>query len=774
MTTDSHLPPTTPAPPPRSHSMLPAHSPAPHIVIKGVTLFKRRHSTDATASDSSHDPSSHTTHQQQPIPPSPATATPDASTTPKSLNRPTTIGPDGKPTRIFPEMTLRNECAHLAAASTADVKNHIRLVHWPTKTIRIFCGLECPDLVTNGWRVIAVSHVWGNTKTNLIPGVPWHVPIADEKSFEAAFEGCHPKDLHWLDVLSIHQQSKTELAYSTKEMSVVFLRADAVCLWLPDTASPWPLLGSLNPSPDVMTGMIRRLAGETHLDPLVFPELRVFPSDPRPLTFIDLLTWLSDAYKDSWFARVWTTQEMALAKTLVFRGREFDLRVIREWHSLLNRAHTMVPKETLERLPLPDLQARGWHATDYNWRNRIDSKFLNSSQDLRESVQKSPKGCTLTEVHASVTVRGCSFMRDKVLTMAPILKCDLELPDFAFDDKSEELAERLWHHAVVKKMADGDISIVYDIVPGNTWREGGLWHPALNENGFGGRCPSFAKFRNGVDDLPPLDGVKKKANFLTALFKPRRSASPNPSAFGRSSRSFDVSRASADLSRGSIDVPRGSTDLAHGHAAFLTAPTPGAYFIDDLPYDFSYPTHPGTPTETHPALLRNVHLIECDAVWKKSDTKGWRDDADIIQTACEEFNISPRDRKRSEKMFARLHPQGLPRLYELTDGWHRGVAKVGNILAPFWMHQSFAPDPDEEPADAVWRTLKVMVVVPDKPRFESDARMRCWVVGGCGEEVPDSKINDFPGPYGAVWIDWDMVKKELGLKDRQQIDLTIQ
>ncbi|KAJ3112560.1 hypothetical protein HDU96_004410 [Phlyctochytrium bullatum] len=673
---------------------------------------------------------------------------------------------DEKPPRIFPELTLEKGCGHHAGSSNemptmanGDVKNLIRLVHWPTKTIRIFCGLECPDLVKNGWRVIAISHVWGFTKIHHIPGVPWQIPIADEKLLESAFEGCQPKDLHWLDILSIHQESNTELAYSTKEMSIVFLRADAVCLWLPNTASSWPLLGTFPPSDDAMAGMIRRLAGETDLDPVAFHEIRINPTDPEPLSLTTLISWIADAYKDPWFARVWTTQEMALAKALMFNGREFDLHYIRNWWNLLTRAHNLVPKEIIEKLPLSELAALGWNATDYNWRNRIAGEFLNTSQDLRESVQKSPTGCTLTEVYASVTARGCSYIRDKVLTMAPILKCDLELPDFDFDDRSEELAEQLWHRAVVKKITDGDISIVYDIVPGIAWRDVGTWHPALNQGAFG-RCPSFSRFHRGVDDIPPLEGVedqppssvvelpppatvnvdkKKKNGFLSSLFKPRRgrSKSPNPGA-ARTTNSLDMSR---------------------HKPAYLITPQPGAYFIDDLPYDFTPPPDPGPTGTTGHAILGNVLLVQCDAVWKRSDTKAYRDDADIVQFACDQFGVSEEDRKRSEKMFARLHPKGLPRLYELTGGWHRGLAKVGNMLVPFWMQNSFAPDPEDESND--WRTLKIMVVVPSKPKFESDQRMRCWVVGAIGVMNPNAKSNYYPAPYGAVWIDWDMVKMEL-------------
>ncbi|KAJ3098583.1 hypothetical protein HDU96_011036 [Phlyctochytrium bullatum] len=689
----------------------------------------------------------------------PSVTTPAADTT-------TSNEADEKAPRIFPELTLEKGCGHHAGSSddmptmaNGDVKNLIRLVHWPTKTIRIFCGLECPDLVKNGWRVIAISHVWGFTKIHHIPGVPWQIPIADEKLLESAFEGCQPKDLHWLDILSIHQESNTELAYSTKEMSIVFLRADAVCLWLPNTASPWPLLGTFEPSDAVMVGMIRRLAGETDTDPVAHPEIRLNPTDPEPLDLLTYLRLLKDAFGDPWFARVWTTQEMALAKALMFHGREFDLNRIRNWWNLLTRAHTLVTNETLEKLPLADLAALGWHATDPYWRNRIAGDFLNTSQDLRYSVHHSPNGCTLTEVYASVTARGCSYMRDKVLTMAPILKCDLELPDFDFDDRSEELAEQLWHHAVVKKMADGDISIVYDIVPGLTWRDGGLWHPALNQGDFG-KCPSFSRFHKGIVDLSHLDGVenvppssvtdlptpaeKKKINgFLSSLFKPRRSKSPNPGA-PRTTNSLDISRA--------------WTDSRH-KPAYLITPQPGAYFIDDLPYDFTPPTAPGAASKTEPAMIKNVLIVQCEAVWKRSDTKAFDDDADIVQFACEQFGVSEENRKRSEKMFSRLHPTGLPRLYELTGGWHRGVAKVGSLLAPFWMHHSFAPNPDDHSSD--WRTLKVMVVTPTQPRFQKDRRMRCWVIGAVGEEVPNSKSKFFPGPYGAVWIDWDMVHTEL-------------
>ncbi|KAJ3117071.1 hypothetical protein HDU96_007989 [Phlyctochytrium bullatum] len=484
-----------------------------------------------------------------------------------------------------------------------------------------------------------------------IEGVPWQIPIADDKSLEAAFDGCQPNDLFWLDVLSINQQSGDELVYSTKEMSVVFARADAVCLWLPDTTSPWPLLGTFEPTKDVVIGMIGRLAGDTDRDPSEFPELRISSTDPEPLSFITILTWIRECHDDIWFRRVWTMQEMVLAKSFVFRGRAFDFRCIDEWYKVLRVSKAMVSKDIIARMPLEELAAHSWDPTGQLTIN-ISWTAFDYSQGLRESVQTSPTGCSLSVIQFTIQMRESSYIRDKVLTMAPLLKCDLALPDFAFDDKSEELAERLWHHTVVRKMANGDISIVYDVNPGYTPRDSG--------------CP-------------------------------------------------------------------------------ITTPvSAGAYFIDDLPYDFWHPTKP----------VNSKHHDE-----EYYSLLG-------VALGC---------RSRTKAMLSSLNPvDDLPLFSNITGQHCSGVATIGRVLAPFWMHSSFVPNTDEELAGKkTWMTLKIMVVVPARPKIEDDGRMRCWVVGGHGDKVPNSRINDYPGPCGAVWIDWDMVEKDLKLEKRVPVDLPI-
>ncbi|KAJ3116635.1 hypothetical protein HDU96_009190, partial [Phlyctochytrium bullatum] len=708
---------TPPPSPPRSDSVTEAPS------SETVPTLKKDSRNDAE----SKDPSSHNIS-------GPSNVNPDCSGSSDAAGKTAgdTVEPEeqAQSTRSFPEMTLSNDCPHVPAAGSAAVFGHIRLVHWPTKTIRVFCGVECPELAAGGWRVIAVSHVWGQTRLHSIQGVPWTVPIADNKSLEAAFEGADPRDLHWLDILSIDQQSNEELMYSTKEMSLVFARAEAVRLWLPDTTVPWPLLGTLEPSEDAMTAMIRREAGDTNLNPEAFLELRVNPEDLDPISLMTLVRWIHDAYTDEWFTRVWTTQEMALARTFIFGGREFHFRCIQGWHKILCIAHTLVPKEVIERLPLTELE-------ELQWRPCADSRFnhhvvyswnIEWPLELRDSVQSSSTGCSLGQINLAMMTRECKYLRDKVLTMPPLLKCDLALPDFSLDDDSEELLEWLWYHAVVRKMADGDISIVYEIAPNHINRKHGLWHRTIirDWDACRGKAPP---------DPPVID--------------------PAPLIIG---------------------AP--APGLARVQAIFLETPvTDAAWFTDELPYDFWRPTQPSTTSDPHPAILRNVHFVTCDAVWKRTFISEWTGewfDDDVLPTAYNRLSASESEVKRSEKMFTRLNTEGLPSPFDHMNSPSFGLARIGGFLAPFWMNNTFTPDPNNN--QTPWRTLQIMVVVPARPRFKDEGRMRCWVVGGNGDavpKVPNSRINEYPGPYGAVWIDWHMVEEELELKNRVPVDLTI-
>ncbi|KAJ3110835.1 hypothetical protein HDU96_006244 [Phlyctochytrium bullatum] len=418
-----------------------------------------------------------------------------------------------RPRRISTSLAfeLQDGCPHPRETSF-----HLRLISWHKKLILSYCGLSCRRLKNR--RIIAITHVWGNAEDHEIPGIPWAVPISKYKSLRRAFEGADKEDLHWLDILSIDQSNPEELFASTKLMSKVFGRTDAVNLWLPrsSTRNAWPSLATVEPSRDLFEEMVRaemndRRNGLGSVDSLRSDDSRGSPSAPHHLPDGTALTcelamkMMENALTDPWFERVWTTQEMALASQLTYQHMPFDLENLRGWLEIFNS-------------PLSDLseEAAEYFASTYEDGYReagIDIHrpagdthtafmILLQSINLRSSSVRGTQNTLLT-AFMSLCHRECKYLRDKVLTLEPILQCRLEIPEFDLSDFSPELADELWHHVVLQRVRDGDLSILRAVAPGPAFeRQVGLWHPSIRPGGILGVCKSCESSSDAVNDYP--------------------------------------------------------------------------------------------------------------------------------------------------------------------------------------------------------------------------------------------------------------------------------
>ncbi|KAJ3108193.1 hypothetical protein HDU96_007658 [Phlyctochytrium bullatum] len=432
-------------------------------------------------------------------------ATPKAPREAASVKEKSATGADFSTQLCF---KIKDGCAH-----SKQTKERIRFVDWHSKEVFVFCKYECEEVGVGERgqtrRVVAISHVWGQVENTSVQGIPWVVPRAKNKTLAKAFDGASENDLYWLDVLSIDQENKEELFVATQQMSLVFGKAAAVNLWLKDECEPWPLLATVKPTREALVAMMRAEAGVGN-----YP----YQIQGKTLTLRQASKWLHLACKDLWFGRVWTTQEMALARKLTYANQPFDIENFKEWFDLLAISWFKPPKngevnDELWKALLADVASSpdSWTTVE----NMIQgvSTELQDDTDYYEGLRQSialRRSCTSGETpnlfsfYVSLVFRKCKYLRDKVLTLKPIIKVDITLPQFSYDDYSEDLAEKLWHHAVIQRMQAGDHSLLRAVAPGHTAsaRKYGLWHPSVNIASITEKCSSFKPSNRDIEEFP--------------------------------------------------------------------------------------------------------------------------------------------------------------------------------------------------------------------------------------------------------------------------------
>ncbi|KAJ3089509.1 hypothetical protein HDU96_003748, partial [Phlyctochytrium bullatum] len=367
---------------------------------------------------------------------------------------------------------FKDGCPHAKTPSQL-----LRFVSWTSKHILTVCRFGCPEGLTaesgTRRRVVAVSHVWGIEPCCIaVPGIPWGVPIGHAKDLAEAFAGCHDDDLHWLDILCIDQTSTEELMVATRHMSEVFGAADLVNVWLPTVEEPWPVLGivpaaSLKTHLNATGALLPEVAAKA-LQEAKFATARVTKflddysynfkgaktvEDEMKAQNSALAKLIEEAASSPWFQRVWTTQELVLAPRLAFYHAPLDSDVLLYW--------------------VHDFAGTVDHMKDFTWhevansqlRARIVDSLRLKQQLLQHHQSTSPTAFPLQALYDAIAYRECSYQRDKIITMAPLLRQQLDLPAYDPADASEDLAERLWHHLVRKWVQAGDISVLSVVAP---------------------------------------------------------------------------------------------------------------------------------------------------------------------------------------------------------------------------------------------------------------------------------------------------------------------
>ncbi|KAJ3115885.1 hypothetical protein HDU96_010909 [Phlyctochytrium bullatum] len=378
--------------------------------------------------------------------------------------------------------TLKDGCPH-----EKEQKSQVRFVSWAQREVLRFCNFDCE--CKNKRRVVAISHVWGPTRPSEIQGIPWTIPLEEGKEILDAFHGAKAEDLHWLDILCIDQSCQEELYVATKHMSKVFGEADIVNVWLRRRALPWPFFGVIDPAKS--SNLLEELKPPV-LGKYAYRQVKE-AFDDLDTSYAQALIWFAyELLNSQWFMRVWTTQELILAQRVSFFHHPIDLALLQRWMQYLHDAckEPWIRAQAEKRMPQ-----------------------INHSIELKRQLDNGRSNSVppLTSLYEAIAYRQCFFARDKVITMAPIIRRELALPTFELSDRSTELAETLWRHVVFSFASGpaGDTSILSVVTPGLSNRARGLWFPPISPYSYQ-RCPEFPDKKQKVQEaqytiIPPQD-----------------------------------------------------------------------------------------------------------------------------------------------------------------------------------------------------------------------------------------------------------------------------
>ncbi|KAI1757807.1 heterokaryon incompatibility protein-domain-containing protein [Xylaria castorea] len=156
----------------------------------------------------------------------------------------------------------------------------------------------------------ALSYAWGDEEAT-VPLKVSNMQLAVTKNLYTILETLishDPPQRLWIDAICINQHDVAERAIQVRLMGSVYSRASLVLVFLSPVSAPF----------DIGMSFLERAA--THVDEHYEPSL-------SPHIAIDGLTLHSEALRDSligffgtaWWTRVWTVQEFALARRLLFQ-----------------------------------------------------------------------------------------------------------------------------------------------------------------------------------------------------------------------------------------------------------------------------------------------------------------------------------------------------------------------------------------------------------------------------------------------------------------------
>ena len=314
-----------------------------------------------------------------------------------------------------------------------------------------------------------VSHVWGNIKAFVsLPGVPWRVPISDSAKLEAVLEFCKRGHIKWLwfDILCLDQADEIKEIDEEKgaevfAMSSYYHRA-AACLVVPENFSTFST---------TYKQLMELLADIIDTDSSVQDNAtRVWES----IGLVDAIM------ADQWFWRIWTFQELMMAKKLILLdGQELEisrLRLVLDWyHKILRNGTLSKPdggKEYDFVHPLDEtVITKNWRPEKLGW-------------DLKPTFEKDGHIDLITLV-TQTRDKQCRFQVDKLLGLYGLLSDDEKVPIQATTIPTStptSALETMWKRTMRKIISSGKVwPLLHDLMNMNPNEavEGERWMPEI-------------------------------------------------------------------------------------------------------------------------------------------------------------------------------------------------------------------------------------------------------------------------------------------------------
>lgn len=164
------------------------------------------------------------------------------------------------------------------------------------------CRISISDLNSS---FEALSYVWGDPKDTRMIEVQG-VAIRATKNLETALRHVRdtrePRNL-WVDAICINQNNNRERTHQVGMMDAIYRGADKVVVWLGDEQGQYLELIKIYGS-----------KGDHHW----CPQEEGDHWQGRSISFHDVLTFLGSLKDTQWYRRIWTLQEVVLAKSVTY------------------------------------------------------------------------------------------------------------------------------------------------------------------------------------------------------------------------------------------------------------------------------------------------------------------------------------------------------------------------------------------------------------------------------------------------------------------------
>jgi hypothetical protein len=314
-----------------------------------------------------------------------------------------------------------------------------------------------------------VSHVWGDIKKFVaVRTVSWPVPISDEAKLEAILDFCRRNRIKWLwfDILCIDQSREFKEIDEEKgtEISSMgdYYRGATTCLVVPEKFTTFS--STYKQLMDLFVNII---------------DTNVSIQDNAARIWEDI--GLVDAImEDQWFWRIWTFQELMMAKKhVLLDAQELDLsrlRRILDWYHKILRNGTLSKPDGGREYDFVHPQnemviTKNWRPEKLGW-------------DLKNNLQQDGHVDLITLV-TQTRDKQCRFQVDKLLGLYGMLSEDEKVPVQAITIPTAiptSALEIIWKRTIRKVVSSGKVwPLLHDLMnlDPEEAAEGERWMPEI-------------------------------------------------------------------------------------------------------------------------------------------------------------------------------------------------------------------------------------------------------------------------------------------------------